>query len=536
MAAAYSTTEREAVKNWFETDFRESAMRTTRTSRLEDGKVSYSFSVTNDSGLSFGSFAFRVKILNKADGSEIGSARINAGAWNEGETKNFKSRISIPADVKSISFVMYSESIEYDILQNGYGDPVTDAIRDIGSVLTGESTDGGMLGELFGTGGMPKSGTDPHSQSGHIGMQQGSVRTGTVNAGRRSGAAGAGRASQSAGTGRQAGTAGAGRSSSGGYNYQPRTTYARRKLEKKLNKQRLGKSGWTVFWAVMGVLFGMAAIGTTGVGTEVIAYAIICLGCIGAAAGLKYFNNLKAKRIRIYEATVNRNGNTSIDELAAQAGRPPEKVADDLQKMIVGGFFPEAYVDIPNGLVVMTRNGEPIESVERSAAMNKKARRKAAREQGLLPSDIDDLITMTDDAQLKNKLKGLRTITRRIDTRVEQRPELADQVKEFREKYYPGVVRLTDEYNEKIADLDREASVKEPNTAEINASPNYLQEQARTIKEQLIRLIDSVTEASENLLEKLHEDDIMDITADIQSLQTVLSSRGLLDSDFDIKL
>ena len=48
------------------------------------------------------------------------------------------------------------------------------------------------------------------------------------------------------------------------------------------------------------------------------------------------------------------------------------------------------------------------------------------------------------------------------------------------------------------------------------------------------RMIDSVIEASENLLERLYEDDLMDITTDIQSLQTTLASKGLLDSDFDI--
>ena len=58
---------------------------------------------------------------------------------------------------------------------------------------------------------------------------------------------------------------------------------------------------------------------------------------------------------------------------------------------------------------------------------------------------------------------------------------------------------------------------------------------AEEIKKELVVLIDSVTEASENLLEKLHEDDIMDITTDIKKLQTTLANKGLLDSDFDIK-
>ena len=160
----------------------------------------------------------------------------------------------------------------------------------------------------------------------------------------------------------------------------------------------------------------------------------------------------------------------------------------------------------------------------------------------MAPESLDDLIAMTDDTEIKNKLKSLRTITKKIDARVEEVPELEKQVKDFREKYYPEVVRLTDQYNEKIADMGKtgtEKSKEEVTTDSsgapvLNTNPNYLEEQAADIKGQLISLIDSVIEASENLLERLHEDDIMDITTDIQRLQTTLASKGLLDSDFDI--
>jgi DNA integrity scanning protein DisA with diadenylate cyclase activity len=209
--------------------------------------------------------------------------------------------------------------------------------------------------------------------------------------------------------------------------------------------------------------------------------------------------------------------------------------------MIADGFFPEAYVDINNRLLVMTKNGEPLQSVERSAAENKRARRKAARDGGLVPESLDDLITMTDDTEIKSKLQALRTITRKIDARVEEVPDLEKQVKDFREKYYPEVVRLTDGYNEKIANMGQiseqpkeEVTTDASGAPVLNTNPNYLQEQADAIKTQLISLIDSVTEASENLLERLHEDDIMDITTDITKLQTTLASKGLLDSDFDI--
>ena len=261
-----------------------------------------------------------------------------------------------------------------------------------------------------------------------------------------------------------------------------------------------------------------------------------------AAAGIsKLIMSSKAKRIRMYEAKVNKNGNTSIDELAAYVGKPFNKVADELQAMIADGFFPQAYVDINNRMLVMTRNGVPIESVERSAAEVKAAKRKKTRDGGA-PETLDDLIIMTDDPELKSKLKALSTVTKKTDKRVEEVPELENQVKDFREKYYPEVVRLTDDYNEKIADMGKlsaelpkdEVTTDSSGSPVLNTNPNYLQEQADDIKVQLISLIDSVTEASENLLEKLHEDDIMDITTDIKMLQTTLASKGLLDSDFDI--
>lgn len=96
------------ILSWFETDFKETAKSTTKTQRLDDGKVSYKFSAVNNTGYNFDRFSFKVKILNKANGQEIGTATIRTGEWKVGETKNFRSKIAIPPDVRSISFVMYS--------------------------------------------------------------------------------------------------------------------------------------------------------------------------------------------------------------------------------------------------------------------------------------------------------------------------------------------------------------------------------------------------------------------------------------------
>lgn len=536
--AAYDT-ERMQILDWFESDFKDSAKSTTKTQRLEDGKVSYRFSVTNNSGYSFDNFSFRVKILNKADGREIGTATIRAGEWGRGETKNFRSKIAIPADVRSISFVMFSESVDYEISEEPYrgtvvsNDPVGSAVQDLrelGEMVSGTDGSGGVFGELFGTGGMPETTvtktTTTRTASGTTTTQtttttrgDGQVRTRTTTTRQTNG-----QQQRQAQRGPQRSQESIGR------------TYTRRRTDKKLNKMRLGKSTGALWATVGAVLMGMAAMGSTGDPASMAQYSVVALALAGLAAGLKIFSMTRAKRIRAYESRINYNGNTSIDELAAVVGRSPEKVMDDLQQMIVSGFFPNAYVDVNNRLLVMTRNGKPIESVEKTAAARRTAKRKAARDKGVVSGSLDDLITMTDDDEIKGKLRSLRTITKKIDQRIEERPDLADQVKEFREKYYPEVVRLTDEYNEKIANLGDYAKEEKhtDNPLEINTNPNYLEEQAREIKSQLISLIDSVAEASENLLERLHEDDIMDISTDIKRLQTTLASKGLLDSDFDL--
>jgi len=519
-----------AVAEWFEGNFKESAKMTTKTSRLQDGRLSYSFSVVNDSGFSFDDFSFRIRVIDKATNEEIGMATIKAGAWKAGEKKTFRSKLTIPPDVKSLSFVMYSNSLRYTISQEDRNtidsafDQADDVLREVGRVF-GSTGEGGVFGELFGNGGMPQSGGTTTTQTTTTRSADGTTTTTRTTTTRPS----------SSGTV----NAGGARTVSPGTQTGGVSTYTQRKIQKKLDKMRLGKSGWTVVALVFGLMFLMFAMAAETV-PMAIAYGICGIIGLGVAAVTKIRNMNRAKRIRTYESKVNYKGNTYIDDLCAAVGRPYEKTADELQQMIADGFFPGAYVDFKNRLLVMTKDGQPMESIEKSVALGNRARRKAGED--TTPQSLDDLITMTEDAEIKSKLKRLRTITKKIDARVEEVPELGKQVKEFREKYYPEVVRLTDAYNDKIADLakgsdkPKEAVTTSSDGAPvINSNPNYLEEQAAEIKKQLISLIDSVTEASDNLLERLYEDDLMDITTDIQSLQTTLSSKGLLDSDFDIQ-
>ncbi|MBR0399653.1 MAG: hypothetical protein IJH95_02395 [Mogibacterium sp.] len=540
---------RRDILDWFESDFKESAKSTTRTSRLDDKRVSYSFSVVNNSGYDFDRFSYNLKVVNKADGSSLGSATINVGQWNKGEKKNFKSTINIPAGIKSVSFVMAANSVDYEVGVRLDGESrefvegtIRDLrdLRDLEDMITGADGSGGIFGELFGTGGMPETNPAPNGNGGNrksSGTSAGSIGSGPAT-GSRSGEINAGpQSSQRQRSQRRPRQAQQTRTQPRQEYTTPVQSYSKRKNEKKLNKKRLGKSSGAMVSAIFAVMTGIAALAESNTPEQTYTYLGLAALLGLAAIVVKTVNTRRAKRIRAYEAKVNVNGNTSLDDLAEQMNCTVSKVIDDIQKMLADGFFAGAYIDVENRLLVMTRNGVPIQDPEKSATAVKKARRQAAREKGKLPESIEDLIIMTDDNEIKTKLKTLRTITKKIDQRVEEAPELADQVTDFREKYYPEVVRLTDEYNEKIADLGKIGAAMpaaDPEKPEINLDPNNLERQANDIKKQLVSLIDSVTEASENLLEKLHEGELMDISTDIQMLQTTLASKGLLDSDFDL--
>lgn len=510
--------ERSKIVSWFEEDFREAARKTTKTLRLEDGRIDYSFSVPNNSGFDFSNFSFNVKILNKTNKEEVGTAIINAGKWSNGQNKNFKTKLTVPAGVKSLTFVMFSDSIDYEVQEESDkkddSPTLAEAIQGFGKSLNEAGINKEFLGELFSSGGMPEGTTTTKTTTVTVGDKTTTTQTANHSKPKPKSKSGP----------RSGGSVG-----SVGH-------YARKKQEKKMNKLRLGKSGGFLALMIIGVLVLITASSPDITRHERIQYLVAGAVCLVAGGLVKMYHLSRAKRIRAYEVKVKKNGNTSLYQLSIEMGRPVSKVVDDLHKMIMQGFFPEAYIDSENGLLVMTRDGKPIESVEKSAEESKKSRRMAARERGMLPESIEDLITMTDDVDIKKKLKELKTLSDRIDARVQERADLVEQVKDFREKFFPEVVRLTDDYNGKIASLASEKQKEKTETEiEIDASPNYLTEQALKIKDQLLSLMDSVLEASENLIERLHEDDIMDITTDIQMLQTTLASKGLLDSDFDIK-
>lgn len=122
---------------------------------------------------------------------------------------------------------------------------------------------------------------------------------------------------------------------------------------------------------------------------------------------------------------------------------------------------------------------------------------------------LRDAFTRITDPELKTYVSRTeRALTRMIDT-VAQTPAKAAHVKKFVNYYLPTIVKLLDAY-------DRLCEAGQADT--MNATLQSIENS-----------MSNVADASEKQLANMFEDEQMDISTDIEVLETMLKSDGLLD-------
>lgn len=122
---------------------------------------------------------------------------------------------------------------------------------------------------------------------------------------------------------------------------------------------------------------------------------------------------------------------------------------------------------------------------------------------------LRDALTRITDPELKTYVSRTeRALTRMVDT-VAQTPAKAAHVKKFVNYYLPTIVKLLDAY-------DRLCEAGQAKT--MNATLQSIENS-----------MSNVADASEKQLANMFEDEQMDISTDIEVLETMLKSDGLID-------
>ena len=234
-----------------------------------------------------------------------------------------------------------------------------------------------------------------------------------------------------------------------------------------------------------------------------------------------------------YEALINHRGNTSIPLLAQRMALPQKQVYTDLHTMIGNDFFIgpnyniEARIDPERELLVMYSGGRPLEPIPEPKA---EAAAQEAPSEGNWqdPEDlaeaewkeeppiqvkltdleqIQEAIRNTKDEDVRNSLYGLEGSFRRIDEKVQEDPELkkTGSVRKLYRYYLPQIMELIRAYESDDTPADIRAQIRDSLRNGATA--------LSTIEAELI------------------EKDQMDMELDIEVLNRMFASDGLLRED-----
>ncbi len=293
-----------------------------------------------------------------------------------------------------------------------------------------------------------------------------------------------------------------------------------------------GISLWTV---LVDVFYGISQ-GSL----DLISYAdqipslLISIICLIAGIWLTYSKKRKYDRQNRYIAIINQGyGMIPIDNICYLFPEKYDTCVQELQEMINSGILPGAYIDYGRHLLVIDPNNSSMEPViqqsrgaagsgsssERGAseapAKKQGSRKKKISEQKIDFLSLERLSKRVKDEDIKMKLIRISSTLKTIGLKVEEDPEIrkAAGVDTFMDMYLPKTIRLVEDYEEVSA---------------ISGVPHN-----EELKKSVLETLDAIDDATMTLWKDIIHSDVIDISAELEALQTKLTLDGYKKSDLE---
>jgi len=305
----------------------------------------------------------------------------------------------------------------------------------------------------------------------------------------------------------------------------------RAKEEKKIKNKRTGRTRMIWGWILLivgglNVIDGFRLFNISFVeGLQGIAFPLIL-----TLVGIYLIQNTKKNVAKWdkYDVLINQNGNTSLSMVAGKMGLPIEQVRKDIQQMINEGFFRDeygnvgAYIHGEHDILVMMRDGQPKEPVEKTVKEQKAAAKAAAeaaaaeaankeRRKDEYADAIGKAAAEVTDPDVADSLRSIESSVRKINRKIERRPELkeSDSVRQLREIYLPKTMELVDKLTHQDAGPEAMLEIK--------------------------GILNTCAVAYKSIVDKVYKREDEDTLIDIEVLKQTFEREGLLGSDFDVK-
>lgn len=301
----------------------------------------------------------------------------------------------------------------------------------------------------------------------------------------------------------------------GGWEKVKKTTVSRGPVDVSKGKPLM------VVGAIIAGIFGIGLLTTLG---DIIAYGyasyyasdlVTLAGFFGGGLVCLYAGRQrqkKAKRYKKYLAYIGKNTEVSLHTLASAMGVREKVVYDDLQDMLDTGVLPVGYIDLSSGKLVLSDEGisdpEPEEEPEAEPA-------KEEQDENAILQEIREVNDAIPDEVMSAKIDRIGEITSKILDYQRKNPNKSGQLRSFLNYYLPTTLKVLRAY----AQLDAQGIEGE----NINAA-----------KERIEGMMDQVVAGFEKQLDKLFQDDALDIKSDVEVLENMLKKDGLADDGMNL--
>lgn len=238
------------------------------------------------------------------------------------------------------------------------------------------------------------------------------------------------------------------------------------------------------------------------------------LGALGCFTGIGLiflyvglFRRKKVKMFRKYLMLIGMRKSVSISTLSKATRRSYKKVCDDLQDMLDQGILPIGYLDLSNDKLVLTTEG--IEDELDEDEEEEKA--EESKPDGGILAEIRAVNDSIPDPVMSAKIDRIEEITGKILDYQRRYPAKAGQLRNFLNYYLPTTLKILRAY----------AQLEEQGIEGENIS---------AAKARIEGMMDKVVEGFEKQLDKLFQNDALDISSDVAVLEKMLENDGLGNS------
>lgn len=207
----------------------------------------------------------------------------------------------------------------------------------------------------------------------------------------------------------------------------------------------------------------------------------------------------KLKIFKKYLSMIGKKESVSIPALAKAMGKPTKKAMDDLEEMLERGFFDVGYVDAARQCLVLRDELEDEQEMEEILS-------DSATDATL--QKIRSLNDAIENQKVSDQIDQIEVLTGKILRLLEERPEKAGELRSFMNYYLPQTLKILENY----ATLEAQG-IQGENIA--------------AAKQKIEGMMDKVVEGYETQLDKLFEGDVLDISADLKVMESMLEKDGL---------